>query len=261
MRHVAGRRRFSRSPGPWIHPDAMRRRGDGRDRPRVSVRRDPLRRKDGHADESAPPVNLDGARTGRTPYAPTSARRARRRLSRDAVPVRRVEEQAVLRPVASGDRVHRDRRAGERQDRHARGPRRRARGTIPASTGRTRCAATSRSSAARAASSRASEREAVPLRRQQHEAVLRRQPRARGIQELDADFASSGLHSSSSERLALGLQAHGRAQTDARSGGFQDWIEQPGADATRARFRYRGRATSLSDAARVSWENCPEPGA
>src|SRR6185312_1695645 len=115
-------------PGPWIFPDRMPVEDIveiAHACPSGAIR---YRRKDGHADEQAPPVNLLQTREN-GPYGV----RADMLLDgkpigyRDAMPLRRLEEQAVLRPVAQGDRLRRDRRAGERQDRHARSARRRAR--------------------------------------------------------------------------------------------------------------------------------------
>ncbi len=110
--------------GPWIHPDAMdvnRLVEIAHVCPSGAIR---YRRKDGKPDETAPPVNLIAVREG-GPYA------VRAELKLDgmegtipsyAVPMRRFEEQAVLRRFASRSEFFRHRRAAQWQDRYVGGP-------------------------------------------------------------------------------------------------------------------------------------------
>ena len=77
------------------------------------------RRKDGQPDEAPPPVNLIAVREG-GPYAVRADIRLdgkRGSLPRDAVPLRRFEEQAVLRRLAPRRRIRGQRRARDRRGR------------------------------------------------------------------------------------------------------------------------------------------------
>ncbi len=175
-------------PGAWIHPDAMSVEQVvevAHACPSGAIR---YRRLDGGAQEGAPPVNLASVREA-GPYA--AARRAadrwgRGRLSRHAVPLRRVEEQALLRRLAPRDRLRRHGRAAERRQRRAAGARWSPGGRPAAER-----------PAARARQPRDRQRHRpgggahhddlpVPLRRQREQAVLRRHARAHRLQVVTA---------------------------------------------------------------------------
>ena len=109
--------------GPWIHPNAMdteRLTDIAHACPSGAIR---YQRKDGRPDEAAPPVNLAAIREG-GPYADArspTARWHRDRISRHAVSVRSVEEQALLRQLAPRGGVFGNRRTPERQHRYVAG--------------------------------------------------------------------------------------------------------------------------------------------
>ena len=90
--------------GPWIHPDAhATSSASPRSRTPALPARSAIGARTARADETAPPVNLIAIREARALRGTrrTSVSMARRsRFSRDAVPLRRIEEQAVLRRLA-----------------------------------------------------------------------------------------------------------------------------------------------------------------
>ena len=114
--------------GPWIHPNAMDAEKAGRDCRSLPLGRDPVSaqgwaaRRNAAAGQSCKPSRgrpLCGA--WRCP-----AQRQASWLSHDAVPVRGLEEQTVLRFLAPRDRLFRLGRAADGQGRHAGGSRRAA---------------------------------------------------------------------------------------------------------------------------------------
>ena len=114
--------------GPWIAPDdATTTAGlvaTAENCPSGAIQ---YRRKDGGPEEAPPPVNLIQVREN-GPLAFRGAlvdRRSTDRHARDALPLRRLEQQAVLRRLAQGRRLHRHRRARDRGRDAARPARRR----------------------------------------------------------------------------------------------------------------------------------------
>ncbi len=103
------------TPGDWIFPDAMDKEAVVRIAhacPSGAIR---YKRNDGVADEQPPPVNVAGIREN-GPYA----FRADLKMgdldvgyARNALPLRRFEAQAVLRRLAQGDQLPRNRRAAD----------------------------------------------------------------------------------------------------------------------------------------------------
>ncbi len=172
--------------GPWIHPDAMDVERLGRHRQHMSVRRYPIYaqgRPPGRAGAAGQPRRHPRGRPLRLPRC-VAAGRCSDRNARHALPLRRFEEQAVLRQLAPRRWLLRHRRAADDQEsRHA------ARARRPA-----RHRSVDRWAAFGARQSRDHERDrprrrpchlgqALPLRRQQLKAVLRWQPRPRRLQE------------------------------------------------------------------------------
>ncbi len=170
--------------GPWIHPDAMPAERVVEIAHACALRRDPLsprrrrERRDGAAGQSR---ECARARSVRIPRRAPD-RRPVARLSRDAVPVRSVEEQAVLRRLSQRNRLRCFGRAAEPRDRHAARARRRARDRSadersarnPRQSGNHQRHGESRRARYRCAS--------VPLRRQLDQAVLRRHAREDRLQ-------------------------------------------------------------------------------
>ena len=102
------------TPGEWIFPDTMETEALVRVAHNCPSGAITYVRKDGGPAEAPPPVNLLRLREN-GPYAfhgPLTIDGVERRLPRHALPLRRLEEQAVLRRLAQGAPLRRDRRAG-----------------------------------------------------------------------------------------------------------------------------------------------------
>ena len=104
--------------GPWINPDNMPTEALAEIAHVCVSGAIRYKRKDGKPDEAPPPVNLVSVREN-GPYADPRRHPARRRaggeLPPHAVPLRRLEAQAVLRRLAQRGEVRRERRATHRQ--------------------------------------------------------------------------------------------------------------------------------------------------